>query len=78
MIEKGAGLYFAGFGISKVLALIFIVMLSRSLQPEVFGIYSVGVIISVPFQKAGFYLSIIDAMASTVAWLAVPFNSSQS
>ncbi len=45
-IAKGAGFYFAGFAISKVLAYLYKAMIARGLGPEAFGVFSIGVVIA--------------------------------
>ncbi len=43
LIARGAGFYFAGFAVSKVLAYLYRALLARGLGPDAFGIFSIGV-----------------------------------
>ena len=43
LIARGAGFYFAGFAVSKVLAYVYKAMIARGLGPAEFGVFSIGV-----------------------------------
>ncbi len=42
LIARGAGFYFAGFAVSKVLAYVYKAMIARGLGPAEFGVFSIG------------------------------------
>jgi len=66
IITKGAGFYFGGFLISKVLAFLYRAMLARSLQPEAFGIFSIALGIMglvIVFAALGLYQGILHFTA---------------
>jgi len=66
LIAKGAGFYFAGFAISKVLSYLYRVLVARGLGPEAFGVFSIGVsivgILTV-FAAFGLYQGIMHFVA---------------
>lgn len=62
IIAKGAGFYFAGFAISKVLAYLYRVLLARGLGPEGLGVFSIGMGITgliLIFAALGLYQGIV-------------------
>lgn len=66
LIARGAGFYFAGFAISKVLAYIYRVLVARTLGPADFGIFSLGVAvlgIVLVFAALGLYQGILHFVA---------------
>ena len=66
LITKGAGFYFAGFAVSKILAYLYRVLIARDLGPEAFGVFSIGVsivgILTV-FAAFGLYQGIMHFVA---------------
>ncbi len=66
LIAKGAGFYFAGFAVSKVLAYLYRVLVARGLGPEAFGVFSIGVsvigILTI-FAAFGLYQGIMHFVA---------------
>ena len=66
LVAKGAGFYFAGFAVSKVLAYLYRILVARGLGPEVFGVFSIGVsivgILTV-FAAFGLYQGIMHFVA---------------
>ncbi len=66
LVAKGAGFYFAGFAVSKVLSYLYRVMLARGLGPEEFGVFSIGIsvvgILTV-FAAFGLYQGIMHFVA---------------
>ena len=65
-IAKGAGFYFAGFAVSKVLAYIYRAMLARGLGPVDFGILSIGLGVmgfALVFAALGLYEGILHFVA---------------
>lgn len=62
LIAKGAGFYFAGFAVSKVLAYLYRALIARSLGPADYGIFSlaVGIMgIALVFGALGLYQGIM-------------------
>lgn len=66
LIAKGAGFYFVGFAVSKVLAYLYRVMIARDLGPEAFGVFSIGIsivgILTI-FAAFGLYQGIMHFVA---------------
>ena len=65
-IAKGAGFYFAGFAVSKVLAYVYRAMLARGLGPVDFGIFSIGLGVMgfvLVFAALGLYQGILHFVA---------------
>ena len=66
LVAKGAGFYFAGFAVSKVLSYLYRVMVARGLGPEEFGVFSIGtsiVGILTVFAAFGLYQGIMHFVA---------------
>jgi len=62
LIAKGAGLYFAGFAVSKLLSYLYRAMLARGLGPDSFGIFSIGMSVTgiiLVFAALGLYQGIL-------------------
>lgn len=66
LIARGAGFYFAGFAISKVLAYLYRALVARALGPTDFGIFSLGLAVlavALVFAALGLYQGILHFVA---------------
>ena len=66
LIARGAGFYFAGFAISKVLAYLYRALVARALGPTDFGIFSLGLAVlavALVFASLGLYQGILHFVA---------------
>jgi len=66
VIARGAGFYFAGFAVSKVLAYFYRVIVARGLGPEAYGIFAIGLgiigIVTI-FAALGLYQGMLHFVA---------------